>query len=138
AYPYQGHNPIGPGCALADVRPDRATVFCNTQNVPHLTTEMATVLGLPAKQVRIIWYEGSSTFGNGYHAFDIAESAAIISQLVGKPVRLQLMRWDEQGWTRYGEATLTDMKGGIDAQGNLVAYQATQTHQSSTSLAAAQ
>jgi CO/xanthine dehydrogenase Mo-binding subunit len=138
AYPHNGHNPIGPACAVADVRSDHATIYCNTQNVPNLTTEMGTVLGLPAKQVRILWYEGSSTYGNGYHAFDIAESAAIISQLVGKPVRLQLMRWDEQGWTRYGEATLTDMKGGIDAQGNLVAYQATQTHQSSTSLAAAQ
>jgi nicotinate dehydrogenase subunit B len=138
AYPHNGHNPIGPACAVADVRANQATVYCNTQNVPNLTTEMATVLGLPVNQVRIVWYEGSSTFGNGYHAFDIAESAAIISQLVKAPVRLQLMRWDEQGWTRYGEATLTDMKGGIDASGNLIAYQATQTHQTSTSLAAAQ
>jgi CO/xanthine dehydrogenase Mo-binding subunit len=138
AYPHNGHNPIGPACAVADVRSDHATIYCNTQNVPNLTTEMGTVLGLPAKQVRILWYEGSSTYGNGYHAFDIAESAAIISQLVGKPVRLQLMRWDEQGWTRYGQGYLTDMKVGLDAKGNMVAYQATQTNQSGTSLAAAQ
>ncbi len=138
AYPHNGHNPIGPACALADVRATSATVYCNTQNVPSLTTDMATVLGMQPQNVRIIWHEGSSTFGNGYHAFDIAESAALISQAVQAPVRLQLMRWDEQGWTRYGEATITDMKVGIDASGNMVAYQATQTHQSSTSLAAAQ
>jgi nicotinate dehydrogenase subunit B len=137
AFPYNGHNPIGPGCAVADVRANSATIYCNTQNVPSLTTEMATVLGLPANMVRILWHEGSSTFGNGYHAFDIAESAAIISQLVGKPVRLQLMRWDEQGWTRYGQGYLTDMKVGLDASGNMVAYQATQMDQPSTSLAAA-
>jgi len=137
AYPYNGHNPIGPACAVADVTADRATVYCNTQNVPSLTTEMAQVLGLPAKNVRIIWHEGSSTYGNGYHAFDIAESAALISQLVKAPVRLQLMRWDEQGWTRYGQGFITDMKGAIDANGNIVAYQATQTAQTSTSLAAA-
>ena len=138
AYPHNGHNPIGPGCALADVRATSATVYCNTQNIPNLTAEMATVLGMQPQNVRILWYEGSSTYGNGYHSFDIAESAALISQQVKAPVRLQLMRWDEQGWTRYGEATITDMKGGIDASGNMVAYQATQTHQSSTSLAAAQ
>ncbi|HZO98594.1 MAG TPA: molybdopterin cofactor-binding domain-containing protein [Gaiellaceae bacterium] len=137
AYAFQGHTPIGPACAVADVRADRATVYCNTQNVPNLTTEMAQVLGLPANMVRIIWHEGSSTFGNGYHAFDIAESAALISQLVKAPVRLQLMRWDEQGWTRYGQGYLTDMKAGLDSKGNMVAYQATQINQPSTSLAAA-
>src|ERR1019366_245821 len=104
AYPHNGHTPIGPGCAVADVGATSATIYCNTQNVPNLTAEMATVLGMQPQNVRIIWYEGSSTFGNGYHAFDIAESAALISQQVKAPVRLQLMRWDEQGWTRYGEA----------------------------------
>ena len=94
------------------------------------------MLKIDRKNVRVLWHEGSSTFGNGYHAFDIAEAAVTLSRLADAPVRLQLMRWDEQGWTRYGEATLTDMKGAIDANGNMVAYQATQTHQSSTSLAA--
>jgi len=112
-------------------------VYSNTQNVPNLTTEIAqSVLNVDPKFVRILWHEGSSTFGNGYHAFDIAEAAVVMSRAANAPVRLQLMRWDEQGWTRYGEATLTDMKGAIDANGNMVAYQATQTHQSSTSLAA--
>ena len=94
------------------------------------------MLKIEPKNVRVLWHEGSSTFGNGYHAFDIAEAAVVMSRAASAPVRLQLMRWDEQGWTRYGEATLTDMKGAIDANGNMVAYQATQTHQTSTSLAA--
>ena len=143
AYPHNGHNPIGPACAVADVRKDSsgnvigATVYSNTQNVPNLTNEIAdSVLKIDRKFVRVLWHEGSSTFGNGYHAFDIAEAAVVLSRAANAPVRLQLMRWDEQGWTRYGEATLTDMKGAIDANGNMVAYQATQTHQTSTSLAA--
>jgi CO/xanthine dehydrogenase Mo-binding subunit len=142
AYPYNGHNPIGPACAVADVRQVAgkvvgATVYSNTQNVPNLTTEIAqSVLGIDPKFVRVLWHEGSSTYGNGYHAFDIAEAAVVLSRAVGAPVRLQLMRWDEQGWTRYGEGILTDMKGAIDSKGNMVAYQATQIHQSSTSLAA--
>jgi nicotinate dehydrogenase subunit B len=49
-------------------------------------------------------------------------------------VRLQFMRWDEQGWTHYGPAVMTDIQGGVDASGNMIAYQATQFSQGSTSL----
>ena len=83
-------------------------------------------------QVRVIYYEGSSSFGNGYHYLDIAESAALMSKLAGAPVRLQLMRWDEQGWTRYGPAIMHDMRGGIDDKGNIVAYEAVAFAQAST------
>ena len=117
---------------------DSVTVFSNTQNVAsHVAEDQATTLGLAAlEQVRVVYYEGSSSFGNGYHYFDIAESAALMSKLAGAPVRLQLMRWDEQGWTRYGQAIMHDMQGGIDANGNIVAYEATQFTQASTSLSA--
>ena len=49
-----------------------------------------------------------------------------MSALVGKPVRLQLMRWDEHGWGHYGPAQLTDVRGAVDASGNLVAFEYTQ------------
>jgi CO/xanthine dehydrogenase Mo-binding subunit len=136
----RGHNPIGPGCAIADWTPgtdggaDSVTVYSNTQNVENCAQDLATTFGLPLSNVRVVFYEGSSSFGNGWHAFDIAEAAALLSREVGKPVRLQLMRWDEQGWTRYGQAFLTDLQGGVDGSGNIVAYQATQTTQPSTSL----
>jgi len=136
----RGHNPIGPGCAIADWTPgtgggaDSVTVYSNTQNVESCAQDLATTFGMPLSNVRVVFYEGSSSFGNGWHAFDIAEAASLMSREAGKPVRLQLMRWDEQGWTRYGQAFLTDLQGGVDAQGNIVAYQATQFTQPSTSL----
>jgi CO/xanthine dehydrogenase Mo-binding subunit len=136
----RGHNPIGPGCAIADWTPgtgggaDSVTVYSNTQNVEQCAQDLATTFGLPLSNVRVVFYEGSSSFGNGWHAFDIAEAAALMAREVGKPVRLQLMRWDEQGWTRYGQAFLTDLQGGVDGDGNIVAYQATQFTQPSTSL----
>ena len=74
--------------------------------------------------MRSIFYEGSSSFGNGYHYLDINDSAAILSRAVGAPVRLQLMRWDEQGWNKYGPAIMHDMRAGIDASGNIVAFEA--------------
>ncbi len=44
-----------------------------------------------------------------------------MSQLAGAPVRLQFMRWDEHGWDNYSPALLADVRGGVDAQGKIVA-----------------
>ena len=48
-----------------------------------------------------------------------------MSALVGKPVRVQFMRWDEHGWDNYGPAQMTDVRAGVDAKGNLIAYEQT-------------
>ena len=68
------------------------------------------------------YYEGSGTFGHSCYD-DVAQAAAIMSQAVGKPVRVQFMRWDEHGWDNYGPAHLADVRAGIDADGKLVAYE---------------
>ena len=135
-YHYQGHTPIGPACAVADVTPTGATIWSNTQNVEGLVTDVTAALGpnYPPQSVRVLFYEGSSSYGNGGVAFDAGEGAAVMSQAVGKPVRLQFMRWDEHGWTHFGPAIMTDMTAGIDANGNMVAYQVTQFTQPGTSL----
>ena len=57
-----------------------------------------------------------------------------MSKAVGAPVRLQMMRWDEHGWTHYGPAIMYDMRAGIDAKGNMVAYEATGFGQGGTGL----
>ncbi|HEX4521836.1 MAG TPA: molybdopterin cofactor-binding domain-containing protein [Gaiellaceae bacterium] len=135
AYHYQGHMPIGPSCCVADVTATNATLWSNTQNVESLVTDLVNVLSpLKANQIRVIFYEGAGSFGNGCVAFDTAESAAIMSKAVGAPVRLQMMRWDEHGWTHFGPAILYDMRAGVDTKGNMVAYDATGFGQGGTSL----
>lgn len=131
----QGHMPIGPCCAVADVRPDRATIFSNTQAIESMVTAIQQLLGFAdPSQVRAFWYEGASSFGPGNRYVDTAKAAAIMSKLTGVPVRVQLMRWDEHGWNAYGPAQLMDLRGGIDAQGKLVAYDYTVLAQPGTSL----
>ena len=80
-----------------------------------------TALGLPENRVRVTACAMGGCFGNGTQYNDTAVAAALMSQAVGAPVRVQLMRWDEIGWTRYGPAALMDVRAGIDSQGNLVA-----------------
>ena len=46
-----------------------------------------------------------------------------MSQITGKPVRLQFMRWDEHGWDNYGPAHLGEVRAAADAAGRIVAYE---------------
>jgi nicotinate dehydrogenase subunit B len=134
-YHYQGRAVIGPGCSVASVTPTSATVFTSSQQMENVHTDIANLLGMDVSQVRVIWYEGASSFGGG-GTFPVLphESAAIMSQAVGKPVRVQYMRWDEMGWDQFGPAQLMDMRGGIDAGGKIVAYDFTMLGQPGTSL----
>jgi nicotinate dehydrogenase subunit B len=120
--PYQSHAPFGPNCALADVGPNQALVISSTQDVYGSRDMLAEVLGLPAEKVRVQYVEGSGTFGRSCYE-DAAQAAAVMSQAVGKPVRVQFMRSDELGWDDYGPAHLADVRAGIDANGKLVAYE---------------
>jgi CO/xanthine dehydrogenase Mo-binding subunit len=121
AYHYQGHMPIGPSCAVADVTADAALVCANPQDAFRLRDRLAEILALPRERVRVQYWEGASTFGNSPSRFDTAEAAAVMSQLAGAPVRLQFMRWDEHGWDNYSPPVLADLRGAVDGSGKIVA-----------------
>src|SRR4051812_18072064 len=99
--PYQSHAPFGPNCALADVAPNGALVLSSTQDIYNSRAMLALVLELPVDKVRVQYFEGSGTYGRSCYE-DAAQAAAVLSQAVGKPVRVQFMRWDEHGWDDYG------------------------------------
>jgi nicotinate dehydrogenase subunit B len=125
-YPYNGHLPIGPDCCVADVKANGARIYSNTQNAYATRTSVATILGFASfNQVRVSYYEGSSVYGSAPYD-DLAQSAAVMSQLAGAPVRLQFMRWDEHGYDNYGPAMMYDIRLGADANGKMVASDVTE------------
>ncbi|PYR74069.1 MAG: xanthine dehydrogenase family protein molybdopterin-binding subunit, partial [Acidobacteria bacterium] len=121
-HPYQMHGSLGSSCAVADVRGSNATVWSSTQAVYPLRSTTAMVLGLQPQQVRVIYARGSGCYGlNGSDA--AAYDAAVLSQAAGKPVRVQLTRKDEMAWgENYGLPFVVDQQVGLDAQGNIVAW----------------
>ena len=125
AMPYHGHHPIGPTCAVADVTANGARIFTNHQNIYSVRTGLQTVLGMPMSQIRVTYVEGGSVFGTNPQG-DTVYAAAIMSQIAGKPVRMQMMRWDEHGWDNYGPAELMDIRGAADAAGNITGTEYTQ------------
>jgi nicotinate dehydrogenase subunit B len=120
--PYQSHAPFGPNCAISDVSPNGALVMSSTQDIYNSRDMLAEVLGLPVNKVRVQYVEGSGTYGRSCYD-DAAQAAAVMSQAVGKPVRVQFMRSDEHGWDDYGPAHLADVRAAIDASGKIVAYE---------------
>ena len=120
-HPYQMHASIGPSAAVADVSATEATVYSSTQGVYQLRGALATALNMPAQNVHVIYTEGSGCYGiNG--SDDAALDAALISQAVGKPVRVQYMRHDEMGWENYGTPLVMHLRAGVDGSGKIVAW----------------
>ncbi len=119
---YQLHGVLGPNCSVADVTPGGTFIFAPSQ-APYILTRsaVANALGVPATSVRVEVFPGSGTYGHSTYD-DCSIAAALMSQAVGKPVRVQMMRWDEHGWDQFGPAQATDVRAGIDASGNIVGY----------------
>jgi nicotinate dehydrogenase subunit B len=120
-HPYQAHASIGPTAAVATVHDGVAEVWSPTQGVYQLRSAVATALGMTQQQVRVNYVEGSGCYGiNG--ADDASLSAAIISQQIGKPVRVQYMRADEISWENYGTPMVMDLRAGLDTAGKIVGW----------------
>jgi nicotinate dehydrogenase subunit B len=120
-YHYNNFVPIGPHAAIADVRGNMATVFIQGQSIQGVPPNIADMLKIsPAGNVRAIMFEGSSSYGGGMQG-QAAEQAAMLSQAIGKPVRMQWMRWDQHGYDSYGPSHMYDVKMAVNASGKIVA-----------------
>jgi nicotinate dehydrogenase subunit B len=115
------HGSMGPACAVADVKGDKAEIWSPSQASHWLRREVAAVLQMDAKDIRIRYLDGAGCYGRNGHE-DATADAALISKLTGKPVRVQWMREDEHGWDPKGPPTLVEITAGLDAQGNIVGW----------------
>jgi len=120
-HPYQMHGSIGTSCAVADVQGGKATIWSPTQSPYPTRNTAAMLLGLKPEDVHVIFTMGSACYGlNG--ADTVSYDAALMSQAVGRPVRVQLTRKDEMAWENYGTSYVIDQRVGVDAAGTIVAW----------------
>ncbi|TLX60422.1 xanthine dehydrogenase family protein molybdopterin-binding subunit [Stutzerimonas nosocomialis] len=117
-WPYQNHDSIGPSCAVADVRDGDITVWSGTQGPHQLREVLAALAERPKESIRVIYAEASGCYGhNG--ADDVAGDALLLSQAVGRPVRVQWSREDEHGWNPKGPAMRMRMRGALNDAGEV-------------------
>ena len=116
-HPYQMHGSMGSSCAVADVQGDKSDDLVGDPGLCiRRRSGVAMLLGLTPENVRVIFRRGSGCYGiNG--ADTVSYDAALLSQAVGKPVRVQLTRKDEMAWENYGFAFVIDQRAGVDATG---------------------
>jgi nicotinate dehydrogenase subunit B len=121
--PYIKHAPIGPFLAVADVRSDgTATIWAQAGHLQASRQRLANLLGTPAEKVVVHWLSHAAQFGRKTFGGDGAEAdAVILSQLTGKPVRVQWTLQEDLAWSGASPAWFSDIKGGLDANGRLIA-----------------
>lgn len=118
--PFQGHTSIGPAHAMADPSNDQMTIYTNDMKSYGMRNGVAEFLKMPRDRVRVIWMDGPQGFGRTA-ADDAGFEAAYLAKEIGRPVRVQWMRNEETAWDTKGPAYAFKMRGGLDAQGNVVA-----------------
>ena len=118
--PYQGHTAIGPAHATADPSDGQMTIYSNDMKSYGLRNGVAEFLQMPRDQVRVVWTEGPQAYGRTA-ADDAGFEAAFLAKELGRPVRMQWMRDEETAWDTKGPAYTFRLRGGLDAQGQIVA-----------------
>ncbi len=120
-WPYQMHGSIGPSCSVADYQDGAIRVWSGTQNPHILRVDLALLIERPESEIDVIRMEAAGCYGRNC-ADDVSADALLLSRAVGRPVRVQLTREQEHAWEPKGSGQLMDVRGGLNADGGVAAY----------------
>jgi len=121
--PFIKHAPIGPFVAVADVRADgSATVWSHSANVQGLRAQIANTLSTTVDKVVVRWLDHAAQFGRTTFGGDGAEGdAAILSQMLQRPVCVQWMLQDDFAWSASSPGWVEEITCGLDANNRITA-----------------
>jgi len=122
SWPMQSHASMGPSCAVADIRDNGGTVWTASQSTHRMRWTIAKLLGLDGAKLRLVYMDGSGSYGTNGND-DVAFEAALLSRELGRPVRAQWMREDEHGWDPKGPPQLLDLRAALRADGSIAAWE---------------
>lgn len=125
---YVRHAPIAPFVAVADVKTDgNVTVWTHSAQSQGLRARIAFMLSIPVEKVVVRWMDQSGQYGRTTLGGDGAEAdAVILSQLTGKPVRVQWTLQEDLAWSTVSPAWVSDISAALDAKGHIVALHSAQ------------
>ncbi len=119
--PYQNHAPMEPMNATAVWTPERCEVWCPTQNGEASLAAASEAAGLPLEQCDVHKVHLGGGFGRRGMPDFVIQAVLIAKQMPGTPIKLLWTREEDMRHGFFHPTTKGKMRGGLDADGNLVA-----------------
>ena len=113
---YVSHAPIETHTALAKIEGNKVTIWASTQTPFALKDAAASLLGLPAQDVRVITPYVGGGFG-GKSSSQQALEAVRLAKLTGKPVQVAWTRAEEFFYDTFRPAAIVKIQAGITESG---------------------
>lgn len=119
--PDQSHAMMEPHATLAAWKGDQLTLWTSNQMIAWSVDDIATTLGLPKENVRLISPYIGGGFGGKLFVRADAILAALGARMAGRPVKVALARPQMANNTTHRPATIQRIRMGATADGKLTA-----------------
>jgi isoquinoline 1-oxidoreductase beta subunit len=119
--PFLAHATMEPMNCVADVRRDRCEIWAPTQDPQGFQRVASEITGLPEAKVIVHTTLLGGGFGRRFMPDTLAQ-AVKVSKAIGVPVKVTWTREDDMMHDWYRPASYYVLSGGLDANGNLVAF----------------
>tara|TARA_Y100000385_G_scaffold52545_1_gene49725 strand:+ start:3434 stop:5647 length:2214 start_codon:yes stop_codon:yes gene_type:complete len=118
---FVSHAQLEPQSCVAHVTAQSAEVWTSSQTPSAVHQLLPELLSLPAEAVTVHSVRGGGGFGRRLSNEYVYE-AALISQRMGLPVKVQWSREDDMAFDYFRSALYLDMEGGVSDDGRLAAW----------------
>ncbi|UCC98480.1 MAG: xanthine dehydrogenase family protein molybdopterin-binding subunit [Phycisphaerales bacterium] len=118
---YVQHTPMEPRAAIAEWNDGKLTVWSGVDGPQRVQGDLARAFDVPSDRVRVIVPDMGGGFG-GKHTGEAAEDAARLARAAGRPVAVHWTRAEEFTWAYFRPAAVIECKGGLEANGSLIAW----------------